>query len=192
LTWQPPERALRKLAHRQAVEQIFCPVPKWARPNWFRLTVALLENERLLLEELTSEEADEAIFHISCQVGFSSDWKLDGFPNGLLVRFVNACAALYESNQVFHPDGSAKFMLWDNLRLSYEDEPATGHLQDLLLEAMLRVLALDDREAKMAALHGLGHHKDERARPAIRALIDSTTDDELRKYALDAYDFRVL
>lgn len=175
-----------------AVDEVRCPDPRWARSNWFCLIIALLENERLLLEELTAKETDEAIFSISCYVGFNSVWSKGTFPNDLLVRFVNACVALYESNQVFDPTGSAKFMLWDNLRLSYRDEPATGHLQDLMLEAMLRVLALEDREAKMAALHGLGHHQDERARPAIRALIDSSTDDELRKYALDAYDFRVL
>lgn len=153
--------------------------------------MALLENAWLLSEELSIDQADEAIFLISCQVGFSSNWRDGSFPNDLVVRFVNACVALYESNRAFHPDGSAKFMLWDNLRRSYTDQPAEGYLQDLLLDAMLRVLALDDREAKMAALHGLGHHKDERSRPAIRALIDSTTDHELQSYAVDAHDFRV-
>ncbi len=194
LTWRPPEKALRKFARRQAEEErpVFLPLSRWAQANWFCLCVGLLEDQ-WLLSELSTEEADTAIFGMSCDVGYASEWRAERKPSDLVTRFVAACVALYESDRAFHPDGHSKWMLWDNLGLTRQaDPPGKGPLQDLLLGAMLRVLALEDPESKRAALHGLGHLKDERARPAIQALIDSTTDEELRQYALDAYHFRVL
>jgi hypothetical protein len=97
--------------------------------------------------------------------------------------------------------GSISHMWWDPITYGFhcgnlprKNQKDDIQLQNIIFETLQKILMIDSDDCRASALHGMGHlhHKDTEA--IIRDFLKrhQDIDDELKRYALSAMQFKVL
>jgi hypothetical protein len=90
------------------------------------------------------------------------------------------------------PESGACTMWWDNYR-DFEDR-YNPQIEDVMFDAMSRILEMPERHCQWSALHGLGHHNHPKRATLIENYLKTNPqlDDNIKQYAKYAMEGRVL
>jgi hypothetical protein len=187
------ETWLRTLATRDDFPSMFGehyePTWKPKQGNRFLEHAIRLFRSPHLLGQFDLESSEMILWNIQSWLGFDCIIDDDRLDRELQIEVLRSTETLFRrwySEQAEYT-GSC-YMFWDNL----VGRAPIGHdLGDTFLQVLLAQLDLESKWCQLSALHGLGHLRDARCRPAIDALIARSSDPEVIGYAEDARGFNV-